>query len=129
MPDKNKPGRDQSKRDPDKRQRQALERRVQNAMSTIYDPATPNIDLFNMGMIYAVRVEMPDSAGAGARVELDLAYSSPGHPGNIGLVQRVESTVRELDGVEDCRVRVVSEPPWTLDRVSDHARINMSVVD
>jgi len=102
---------------------------VQNAMSTIYDPATPNIDLFNMGMIYAVRVEMPASAGAGAHVELDLAYSSPGHPGNIGLAQLVESTVRELDGVEDCKVNVVSDPPWTLDRVSDHARINMSVVD
>ena len=129
MPDQNKSKQDQAKRDPGKRLRQALERRVQNAMTTIYDPATPNIDLFNMGMIYAIRIEMPAGAGTGAHVELDLAYSSPGHPGNIGLVQRVESTVRELDGVEDCRVRVVSEPPWTLDRVSDHARINMSVVD
>ena len=129
MPDQNKPRHDQTKRDDGKRQRQALERRVQNAMTTIYDPATPNIDLYNMGMIYAVRIEMPASAAAGARVELDLAYSSPGHPGNIGLVQRVESTVRELEGVEDCKVTVVSDPPWTLDRVSDHARINMSVVD
>ena len=124
MQDKNK-----SKRDPQKRQRQALERRIQNALTTIYDPATPNIDLFNMGMIYQVRVELPADDAMAARVELDLAYSSPGHPGNIGLVQRVESTIRELDGVGECKVIVVSDPPWSLDRVSDHARINMSVVD
>jgi metal-sulfur cluster biosynthetic enzyme len=129
MTDQNQANSEQTKRDPGRRQRQALERRVQNAMTTIYDPATPNIDLFNMGMIYAVRIEMPAGAGPGAHVELDLAYSSPGHPGNIGLVQRVESTVRELEGVEDCKVNVVSDPPWTLDRVSDHARVNMSVVN
>ena len=128
MSDHNKSKRDAKARDPGKRQRQALERRIQNALTTIYDPATPNIDLFNMGMIYAVRIEMPEP-GAATRVELDLAYSSPGHPGNIGLVQRVQSTIRELDGVEDCKVNIVSDPPWSLDRVSDHARINMSVVN
>jgi metal-sulfur cluster biosynthetic enzyme len=110
-------------RDPNKRQRLALERRIQNALTTIYDPATPNIDLYNMGMIYQVRIELPGS------IEIDLAYSSPGHPGNIGLLQQVESTIRELEGVKHCKVNVVTDPPWTLDRVSDHARINMSVVN
>ena len=96
---------------------------MQNALTTIYDPATPRIDLFNMGMVYAVRVELPGS------IEIDLAYSSPGHPDNAGLVELVESTLGELDGVEHCKVNIVTDPPWTLDRVSDHARINMSVVD
>ena len=76
------------KRDAGKRQRQALERRVQSALTTIVDPATPNIDLFNMGMIYAIRIELPGT------VELDLVYSSPTHPGNAGLVEKVESMVR-----------------------------------
>ncbi len=111
------------KRDPQKRQRQALERRVQGALTTIYDPATPHIDLFNMGMIYEVRIDLPGG------VEIDLAYSSPGHPGNIGLVEQVESTICELEGVESCKVNVVTDPPWSLDRVSDYARVNMSVVD
>lgn len=114
---------EEKKRDPDRRKRQALERRVQNAMTTIYDPATPNIDLFNMGMIYDIRIQLP------GLVEIDMAYSSPDHPGNAGLVERVESTVIELDGVDTCTVKLVTEPPWTLDRVSEHARINMSVVN
>ncbi len=76
-----------TKRDPDKRKRLALERRVHSALTTIYDPATPHIDLYNMGMIYAVRICLPGT------VEIDLAYSSPGHPGNIGLVQKIETTV------------------------------------
>lgn len=106
-----------SRRNPDK----ALERRVQSALTTIHDPATPHIDLFNMGMVYRVAVD----AG---RVQIDLAFSSPGHPGNLLLPKQVADAIRELDGVRECKVKVVTDPPWTLDRVSDHARINMSVV-
>jgi len=40
-----------------------------------------------------------------------------------------KSTVRELEGVERCKVNVVTDPPWSLDRVSDYARVNMSVVN
>lgn len=111
-----------NRRDPVARQRKVVERRVQNALTTVFDPATPKIDLFNMGMIYAI-----DVADAGV-VTIDLAFSSPGHPGNLELPKRVADTVRELEGVSDCRVRVVSDPPWGLERVSDYARIHLSVV-
>ena len=110
-------------RDPKRRQRQIMERRIQSALTTIYDPATPHIDLFNMGMIYEVRIEPPGT------IEIDMAYSSPGHSGNAGLLELVASTISELEGVEHCKVTIVSEPEWTLDRVSDYARVNMSVVD
>jgi metal-sulfur cluster biosynthetic enzyme len=111
-----------SKRDPARRQKQKLERRVQSAMTTIYDPATPNIDLFNMGMIYSIEVDDRNVA------HIDLAFSSPGHPGNLGLPQQVADTVKELEGINDCKVNVVAEPRWTMDRVSEYARIHMSVV-
>lgn len=104
------------------RQRKVLERRVWGALTSIPDPATPNVDLMNMGMIYQVEIGEP------GEVRIDLAFSSPGHPGNLDLPKRVADTIRELNGVTDCRVRVVSDPPWTLDRVSDYARVNLSVV-
>lgn len=107
---------------PRNRQRKSLERKVFSALTTIYDPATPHVDLFNMGMIYAVEV------GDDGAVGIDLAFSSPGHPGNLELPRLVRTTVCELNGVTDCRVRIVSDPPWTLDRVSDYARIQLSVV-
>lgn len=113
---------ERARRDPAARQRKVIERRVQNALTTVYDPATPKIDLFNMGMIYAI-----DVADDGL-VTIELAFSSPGHPGNLELPARVADTVRELDGVSDCKVKIVSDPPWGLERVSDYARIHLSVV-
>lgn len=107
-----------SRRDPNK----ALERRVQSALTTIYDPATPHIDLFNMGMVYRIAVE------DGGRVQIDLAFSSPGHPGNLLLPKQVADAIRELEGLSQCKVKIVNDPPWTLDRVSDYARVNMTVV-
>jgi metal-sulfur cluster biosynthetic enzyme len=111
-----------ARRDPAARRRKAIERRVQNAMTTVFDPATPNIDLFNMGMIYGI--EVADDG----EVVVQLAFSSPGHPGNLELPGQVADTVRELEGVTRCRVKVVSDPPWSLDRVSEYARIHMTVV-
>ncbi len=107
-----------SRRDPNK----ALERRVQSVLTTIYDPATPHIDLFNMGMVYRVAIE------DGTKVRIDLAFSSPGHPGNLLLPKQVADAIRELDSVSECKVKIVNDPPWTLDRISDHARVNMTVV-
>lgn len=104
------------------RRSKSLERKVISALTTVYDPATPHVDLFNMGMIYAVAV---DDDG---KVDIELAYSSPGHPGNLQLPQQVSETVRELHGITECRVRIVTDPPWTMDRVSDYARIQLSVV-
>lgn len=105
-----------------RRQQQALVRRVQTAMTTIADPATPNVDLFNMGMIYGIHVDDEH------KVTVDLAFSSPGLPENLGLPEQVASTVRELEGVADCKVKIVTDPPWGLERVSDYARIHLSVV-
>jgi metal-sulfur cluster biosynthetic enzyme len=105
-----------------RRQQQVIVRKVQSAMTTIMDPATPTIDLFNMGMIYDIRVDDE------ARVTVDLAFSSPGLPGNLELPKRVADTVREIDGVSECSVKVVSDPPWTMDRVTEYARIHLSVV-
>lgn len=109
-------------RSPRNRQAKVLERKVISALTTIYDPATPHVDLFNMGMIYGVEV------AENGVVRVDLAFSSPGHPGNLSLPRQVAGTVREVEGVQDCSVRVVNDPPWTMDRVSDYARIQLSVV-
>lgn len=112
MPRKDKPS----------RQAQAIIRKVNNALTTVFDPATPAIDVYNMGMIYDIRVNDD------VFVDIDLAYSSPGHAGNLLLPKQIADTVRELDGVSGCKVHIVNDPPWSMDRVSDHARINMSVV-
>lgn len=103
-----------------------LIRQVNTAMTTIMDPATPAIDIFNMGMIYDIRVA---EAGPASRlVEMDLAYSSPGLPENAGLIEQITATVEEIAGVTKCQVIVVEDPPWTMDRVTEYARIHLSVV-
>ena len=108
--------------DGSRRRQQVIVRKVQSALTTIMDPATPNIDLFNMGMIYDIRVADDN------RVTVDLAFSSPGLPGNLELPKRVAETVREIQEVPECEVKLVNDPPWSLERVSDYARIHLSVV-
>lgn len=106
---------------PTRGRRSPLERQVWTALTTVRDPATPAIDIVAMGMVYAVEA---DEEG---RVSVDVAFSSPSHPDNLGLPGQVAAVVRELKGVTDCRVRIVTDPPWTLDRLSDRARAELAV--
>jgi metal-sulfur cluster biosynthetic enzyme len=101
--------------------RRPLERRVLTALTTVRDPATPAMDIVGMGMVYAVE------ASDEGQVRVDLAFSSPTHPGNLGLPGQVAAVVRELEGVANCRVRVVTDPPWTIDRLTDRARAELAV--
>lgn len=71
------------RRDAGKRQRQALERRIEPAPTTIYDPATPNIDLFNMGMVYQIHIE---ADGAVEVVEYIRHTSSKTARGTVGVL-------------------------------------------
>jgi metal-sulfur cluster biosynthetic enzyme len=102
--------------------RPPLERKVLTALTTVRDPATPAVDIVSMGMVYAVEVSED------GRVEVDLAFSSPSHPDNLRLPGEIAAVVGELEGVSDCRVRVVTDPPWTIDRLSDRARAELAVI-
>ncbi len=101
--------------------RSPLERRVWTALTTVRDPATPAIDIVAMGMVYGIE------AGEDGQVRIDLAFSSPTHPDNLGLPGQVSAVVRELQGVTECRVRIVTDPPWSIDRLSDRARTELAV--
>jgi metal-sulfur cluster biosynthetic enzyme len=101
--------------------RRPLERRVLSALTTVRDPATPAVDIVGMGVVYRVG-ESEDGL-----IQIDLAFSDPSHPGCAGLPDQVAALVRDLEGVRDCQVRVVTDPPWTIDRLSDSARADLAV--
>jgi metal-sulfur cluster biosynthetic enzyme len=111
-PSTNRPAR----RDPAAR----LRRRVREALATVNDPATPQVNVVDMGMIYAVEVD-------GARVRVDLALSAPDDPGSRELPEALRAVVEELADVSACEVRVVDDPPWTIERLTPAARVQLAV--
>ena len=85
------------------------------AIRVVYDPEIP-VNVYDMGLIYDIRqVENGD-------VFIDMTLTAPGCPVAGVLPAQVAEAVASVDGVGVVEVKVVWEPLWTLDRMTDEAK-------
>ncbi len=94
---------------------------IVEAMKTIYDPEIP-VDIYQLGLIYEVNVEDDGSA------TIDMTLTSPGCPVAGSLPGEVESKARVESGASSVKVNLVWEPTWTLDRMSDAAKLQLGLM-
>jgi metal-sulfur cluster biosynthetic enzyme len=81
------------------------------ALREVMDPEVP-VSLVDLGLIYAVRRD-------DGRVEVDLSFTATACPA-MGFIQEdIRSRLLAEPGVEDVTTRIVWEPPWTPERISE----------
>ncbi len=95
-----------------------LEYDIIQTLKTCYDPEIP-VDIYELGLIYRIDIH-PDGI-----VEIDMTLTSPMCPVAGSLPLEVERKIKELPEVKDVIVRVVWEPMWTKDMMSDVAKIKL----
>jgi FeS assembly SUF system protein len=79
------------------------------------------VDIYDLGLIYDVDV---DAAGA---VRIQMTLTSPACPVAGSLPPEVESRIRAVDGVTNVSVELVWDPPWTPERMSEAARLQLNM--
>ena len=89
---------------------------IVEAISTVFDPEIP-VNIYELGLIYEIL------ADAESRVLVRMTLTSPACPSAQQLPSEVRYKVKALEGVSDCTVDIVWEPPWTKDMMSEAARI------
>ncbi len=98
----------------------ALRESVIEAIRGVYDPELP-INIYDLGLIYRLDV---DAAG---RVEIDMTLTAPGCPVAGILPGEVEEAARAVPGVSVAKVELVWDPPWSPDRMSEAARLELGM--
>lgn len=98
----------------------ALEPKIVDAIKTVFDPEIP-VNIYELGLIYDILVDA--SGVAGVRMTL----TAPACPAAQWLPAQVEQKVKAIEGVSDARVDVVFDPPWTKDRMSDAAKLQLGM--
>jgi len=56
-----------------------------------------------------------------------MTLTAPGCPVAGILPMQVEQAVRGVEGVCDVNVELVWDPPWTQDRISDEAKLELGL--
>jgi FeS assembly SUF system protein len=91
------------------------------AMKTVYDPEIP-VSIYELGLIYDVDVETDGTAN------IRMTLTSPGCPVAGTLPGEVESKARSESGATDVEVEVVWDPTWTMDMMSDGAKLELGLL-
>jgi len=97
-----------------------LEAKVVEVLKSCYDPEIP-VNIHELGLIYLVQVDLPGS------VYIRMTLTSPACPVAGTLPPEVERKVAAIPGVEDVRVEVTWEPPWTPEMMSEAARLQLNI--
>lgn len=90
------------------------------ALKTVYDPEIP-VNIYDLGLVYEL-----DVADDGA-VHVQMTLTAPGCPVAGPLVREVHDKVRSIRGVKHTKTELVWEPPWTQERLSDEAKLELGL--
>jgi FeS assembly SUF system protein len=93
---------------------------VVEALKTVFDPEIP-VNIYELGLIYDV------IADKDANVGVRMTLTAPACPAAQSLPVEVRDKVARVPGVQSARVEIVWEPPWTKDRMSDAAKLQLGL--
>ena len=80
----------------------------------------------DLGLIYVVNIGEPDD-NQKHNVEIEMTLTSPMCPAGPQLVGECKQFASEMDEVGEVDVKVVMDPPWTPERMTDDARDQLGI--
>jgi metal-sulfur cluster biosynthetic enzyme len=102
------------------------EDQVREALKKVIDPEL-FINIVDLGLIYVVDVKERDGEPNRYDLEIEMTMTSPMCPAGPQLVAETRKYAGELEGVENVEVKVVMDPPWTQDLMTDDARDQLGI--
>lgn len=94
---------------------------IVEAIKTVYDPEIP-INIYDLGLIY--KINQSDNGD----IHIDMSLTAPGCPVAGVLPQQVADAVANIDGIGKVEVEIVWEPAWTIDRLSEDAKMILEML-
>ena len=97
-----------------------LKEKVIAEIKKIYDPEIP-VNIYDLGLIYNIAVDKNN------KVNIDMTLSSPNCPVAESLPKMVKDNILKLEGVDDVDLNLVWDPPWTKDKMSEAAKLELNL--
>ena len=102
-----------------------LQASVVDALKSIYDPEIP-VPIWDLGLIYGWDVEEAPEGGADVTVRMTL--TAPNCPAAESLPAEVEAGLNALEGVRTVKLDLVFVPSYSMEMLSDEARLTLGLM-
>ena len=99
---------------------------VREALKQVIDPEL-FVNIVDLGLIYVVDVLPKEGQDDRYNVNIEMTMTSPMCPAGPQLVAETKKYAGEIDSVDEVEVKVVKDPPWTQDMMTDDARDELGI--
>ncbi|MCU0833358.1 MAG: SUF system Fe-S cluster assembly protein [Chromatiaceae bacterium] len=90
------------------------------ALRTVHDPEIP-VNIYDLGLIYRIGIQ------GNGDVEIDMTLTAPACPVAGMMPVMVREALEKVDGVGNVKVELVWDPPWTQEKMTDEARLQLGL--
>ena len=97
-----------------------IKNKVIEVIKTVYDPEIP-VNIYELGLIY--NIEINDDK----KVNIEMTLTSPNCPVAESLPNMVKENILKVSGVKDVDLKLVWDPPWTKDKMSEAAKLELNL--
>jgi FeS assembly SUF system protein len=98
----------------------ASEEAVIEALRQVYDPEIP-VNIYDLGLIYKCAMNERGD------LDIEMTLTAPGCPVAAQMPGWVADAVSAVPGTGEVEVRLVWDPPWTKDRMSEDAKLALGL--
>lgn len=88
-------------------------------LRTVFDPEIP-VNVYDLGLIYKI-----DYTPADKTLHVDMTLTAPGCPAADFIMEDVRQKLLSVEGPEAVDLRLVFEPQWTQDMMSEEAKLEL----
>lgn len=95
-----------------------LQQKVLETIKTVYDPEIP-VDIYELGLIYEINIYPVNN------VYVLMTLTSPSCPSAEVIPGEVEQKLRTIEGVNEVKVEVTFDPPYSQEMMSEAAKLEL----
>ena len=97
-----------------------LKEQIVSEIKKIYDPEIP-VNIYELGLIYKIEIK------EAKKVNIDMTLTSPNCPVAESLPRMVKDNILKIEGVDDVDLNLVWDPPWSKDKMSEAAKLELNL--
>lgn len=97
----------------------AITQKAIEMLKTVYDPEIP-VNVYDLGLIYKIDYTEEDKT-----LHVDMTLTAPNCPAADFIMEDVRQKLVSIEGPQKVDLRLVFEPVWSQDLMSEEAKLEL----
>ena len=108
------------------------EDKIREELKKVIDPEL-FVNIVDLGLVYTIDIKEKETeaseedAESKSNVCIEMTLTSPACPAGPQLIAGSKNAVSQLEEVDEVEIKLVMDPPWTPDRMTEDARDQLGI--